>query len=185
MDDCKNGKLSELTLLRQHAWDYFELHANQRISLFRFYIIFLSLFFTGASFMYVRYPSERFLEELAGIALSLSFAFITMMFHFLDRRNKQLIHYAEDALRMVEKEFPSIVKLSGSKGSNDDDHRLFIREDNDTKNGKCCIQHSTCFGNIFIAGYIFASLFLIASVWSIIYYSVYLELIKHSIYIHF
>jgi hypothetical protein len=146
MSDVTEENTLLLPLLYKHAWNYFKLHANQRIVLFRLYIIFISLFTYGVSFLLVHLPEKKPLYECAGFILSTAFIILTVIFHFLDHRNRKLIHFSEDALRDLESDFTR-EKL-----------KIFTIE----KNKKSCIRHTHCFTAIFICGYL-ASIFLLSS----------------------
>ncbi len=83
---------------REHVWSYFQLHAQQRLTTFNFYIVLSSaLIAAGAAPLKagagVPYP----LLPLGSILTLLSFVFWK-----LDTRNRQLIKNAEDGLRYVE-----------------------------------------------------------------------------------
>jgi len=90
--------LSRAEYLRQQAWDYFALHAQQRLTTVRFYLI-VAAALTAASIASLggnfEFPG---LGQVAGSLLSiLSFAFWR-----LDLRNRELIKAAEAALRSFE-----------------------------------------------------------------------------------
>jgi len=154
------SNLATIEMLKNYSWDYFQLHAKQRTDLFRFYIIFFSLFITAASFLYVRFPYPRIIHEIAAIILASAFSTITIIFHLLDRRNKELIGYSKDALKELEsEEFFFKEKL-----------KLITTEDQKRKNGESCKNHTFCFRIIFIVGYCLAFFLIFASVFSIFYY---------------
>ena len=142
----------------EHAWRYFELHANQRIALFRFYIVFFSIFATAACFLLIRFPYNRVIHEFSGIFLGLVFVALTIVFHLLDKRNRQLIDYAENGLRYLEQSFVH-------------EMQIFTQEDLDCKNKNSCIQHSSCFNTIFIAGYIMGVMYVVFSILCLVYYT--------------
>ena len=41
-------------ILRTHSWEYFHLHANQRMSVFNFYLIFIGLLTSGLAKVFGR-----------------------------------------------------------------------------------------------------------------------------------
>lgn len=85
-----------------HAWRYFELHANQRIALFNFFIV-LSSFVAaglGASLQL------RGAFELLGSVLGLLLAVVSFTFWKLDQRSSFLIRHAERAMAELENAFP-------------------------------------------------------------------------------
>lgn len=150
-DSRKKQKISNEL---EHAWNYFQIHANQRISLFRFYIVFFSIYVTGAGFLLVRFPYNRIFDELSAITISIAFIIITIMFQLLDLRNRQLIHYAERALRDIEKNFDNKI------------YRVFSKEFKDKIHGNSRTGHTTCFSIIFICSYLVAVIFIIFAIYS-------------------
>lgn len=130
-----------VTISHDHAWNYFELHANQRIALFRFYILFFTIYSSGAGFMLIHFNDRGILPEVAAITFSITFLLITSVFKALDERNVQLISYTQSALRFYEnKNFP------------DKELRVFNNEDDDKNNGKSCIGHRDLFKRIYLVG---------------------------------
>lgn len=85
--------------IRQYAWDYFQLHAGQRLKTFEFYIVISTLLLSG----YVISLKE---DSLIFIGIVIGFLLIVLSFVFwkLDVRNKQLIKNAEQALKTIEDE---------------------------------------------------------------------------------
>lgn len=163
-DDANKGVQGNIGLQRLHLWSYFELHANQRITLFRYYTIILGLFITSAGVVLIRYHQQPSMEEIIGFVLSVVFLIITISFFLLDRRNRQLIHYAEKALRNFEKD--CVKKEIFSEKS-----CVFTEEDDDKKNGKSCLGHTKCFSIIYSISCIVAVLLLLFSTWSSGHYS--------------
>lgn len=140
----------DLQLHRKHLWDYFELHANQRIALFRFYTLILGLFITSSGFVLIRMPENKSpFDEYMVAVLCVIFAFLTLIFQLLDGRNRQLIHYSEEMLGDFEKKCLC------------DESRVFTQEQKEKCNGNNRIGHTACFLTLFIGSYIAAgSLFL-------------------------
>jgi hypothetical protein len=85
--------------LRDHAWDYFELHAEQRLKTFHFYIL-LETGLVGALLVAARLgsPEPRFLL-MVGIAM----VFFSFVFWKLDFRTKAMIKMSEEALKLYER----------------------------------------------------------------------------------
>jgi len=86
----------------KYLWKYFEFHANQRITLFKYYIIFISAYFYGTGYLVINFPNNSDIHEMALMAMSLFFMFITCFFKRLDYRNRQLIRYAEKGIKKNE-----------------------------------------------------------------------------------
>lgn len=152
----ENYIFEEKNLLLNHAWRYFELHANQRIALFRFYIIFSTLFATGLCYLFIRFPYDRIIHELLIIAISIMFIILTNIFSRLDKRNCELIHFSEDALKILESEVPFYSKL-----------KIFTEEESSKQ-----MSHRQCFTIIYGVSYGFAIFSIIAAIFSVFYYSI-------------
>jgi hypothetical protein len=89
------------TEMLDHAWRYFELHANQRMSLFNFFLV-LSSFVAaglGASLQL------RGTLELMGVGLGVILATVSFTFWKLDQRTSFLIKHAERAVAEIESGF--------------------------------------------------------------------------------
>ena len=157
-DEKSNGKCGckcEHINCFEHLWKYFEIHANQRISLFRFYIAFFSFFIAAAGALLLRFSFPGPFAEISAILVSIVFFIISLNFHLLDRRNRQLIHYAEDGLRSLE-----------SKCIDDDECnlvRVFTKEKEEQDRRA---RHTSCFRSIYISAYsISGLLFLGTLIW--------------------
>lgn len=136
-----------------HAWRYFELHATQRISLIRYYIIVLSLYVTSAGYLVTKFSLKSCTEEIGVIFFSVILVFLTIIFWFLDNRNRRLIQLAEKSLRSQE------------RSSNlESEHRIFIREQ---RISRCSIRHTHCFRALFILAIISAVVISLYSSWHI------------------
>ena len=90
-----------ITDFAQYAWEYFRYHARQRLTTFNFYIIICSLVATG----YVAAVKNSETTP-RGVVLGALLAFLSFVFWQLDRRNKELIHNSEDALKLIERDTP-------------------------------------------------------------------------------
>jgi|GEM_PF-607843 len=90
-------ELSEQNKLQyNYAWNWFDFHAKQRVSMFNFFLIITGILANG--FISVIRTDCRFLG--AGIAI---LGIITSIgFIFLDVRNKQLVEMGEDMLLSIE-----------------------------------------------------------------------------------
>jgi len=155
---CKN--CDRITLLINHATKYFEIHANQRITLFRFYIAFYTFFLAGSGFLAVRFAMPGIFAEVSGILISVFFIIITVVFHLLDRRNRQLIHYGEDALREIENKY----LINNSDLSK---VKVFTRERLDIYDKKSYISHTACFRTIYILAYVSAGILFVTALYRI------------------
>jgi hypothetical protein len=82
---------------RQYVWNYFQLHASQRLITFNFYIV-ISTTITAGYIVALGVNSIPVLAILLGFTISL----LSFIFWKLDVRNKLLIRNAEEALKHLE-----------------------------------------------------------------------------------
>lgn len=86
-----------------HAWRYFALHAEQRMTVFNFFVASAGLALTGMAWTLAdgsrRWP--------LGVAAGLGAAALSFVFWRLDQRGAQLVKAAEDALAISEAKLPS------------------------------------------------------------------------------
>src|SRR5262245_45101410 len=116
MDEHLRGEL------RDYAWKYYALHAEQRIKTFNFFLILYALAVGGVTAAVKDLQSQ---SVAAGIGFLM--AFVAFIFWKLDVRNKQLIQHAEAALKELEND-PRLE----DKGPRPHRLKLFQREDVDT-----------------------------------------------------
>lgn len=81
-----------------HAWAYFTLHANQRITVFNYFVVFAGILCTGLAATIQ--ASDRF--SFIGIALGVILVMLSFLFWKLDQRTSFLIKHAEDILKLHE-----------------------------------------------------------------------------------
>ena len=81
---------------RNYIWNYFELHAKQRLTTFNYYIVISTLLASG---YLLAIQNVTFLSLLLSIVLML----LSFIFWKLDLRNKQLIKNSENALKFIER----------------------------------------------------------------------------------
>jgi hypothetical protein len=133
-----------LAKLRDHAWDYFELHAEQRLKTFHFYIL-LETGLVAAMLVAARMgtPEPRFLV-IVGIAM----IFFSFVFWKLDFRTKGMIKMSEEALKLYERrKFGTDEEMSKSVPfTNDPQARGLIGV-----SPLGILSYSKCFGAVFIA----------------------------------
>ena len=96
-----NGNRNELSPreMQQYVWCYFELHANQRMSVFKFFIG-LATFLT-ASLLAAAVQKHHVPGALLGALLTL----VSLVFWRLDERTRFLIKKSECALEEFEEVF--------------------------------------------------------------------------------
>jgi len=91
--------MPEESYLRKQAWDYFQLHASQRMTIFNFYLISSSLIVTC---YFASFKVDANLQEARPI-LSVLLCMIAFVFWKLDQRTKFFIKNAESTLKYFEK----------------------------------------------------------------------------------
>lgn len=83
----------------EYAWRYFEFHAGQRMTVFNFFILFSGILANAYGLLF------RAGEHFAAGAVAFTAAVISLFFLFLEHRNEELVHLAEDNLRKLENDF--------------------------------------------------------------------------------
>jgi hypothetical protein len=78
----------------EHAWRYFELHANQRMTVFNFFLVLAGL--AAAGLAAAVQGSPRF--AVLGIVWGLLLALVSFVFWKLDQRASFFIKLAEAAI---------------------------------------------------------------------------------------
>jgi len=107
---------------RRWAWDYFELHAGQRMSLFNFFVLISALLTAGLA---STFKKDCDLQLLAFI-LGLSLLVISLVFWRLDLRVGSFVKHAEETLKSLEKPWEK------EEGNLDENSALFSAEDRKT-----------------------------------------------------
>jgi hypothetical protein len=79
---CNNGCVTEKEILTL-SWNYFQQHAQQRLSLFNFFVVFASLMTTGLISTF----QTKYEIHFIGIGVGLVLAFISFIFWKIDERN--------------------------------------------------------------------------------------------------
>lgn len=97
----------------EHAWRYFALHAQQRMSVFNFFVILSGILATGIG---AGLQAGRPMAPVVAI-LGTLLALLSFVFYQLDRRGAELVKLAEAALISGENvcmpEFARIVEKEG------------------------------------------------------------------------
>lgn len=81
-----------------HAWRHFALHADQRISVFNFYVASSGLLLSGLAYALT---ADARLWPM-GVAAGLGVATLSLLFWKLDQRSAELIKAAEAAMEEIE-----------------------------------------------------------------------------------
>ena len=147
--------------LRNYIWNYFQLHASQRLTTFNFYIVISTLMMSG--FFVV-------IQSIPGLGLILGMITTLMSFVFwkLDVRNKQLIKNSENALKYIENT-DSIAETEEARVLNifryEEAQTKRIRERRFIAPWKWFFSYSTCFNIVYA---VFALLGLIGLIYAIV-----------------
>jgi hypothetical protein len=80
---------------RQHAWDWFSMHSNQRMQTFNYFLI-------STAFLIAAYGTLLKEYAPASIAVALAGAWLAYWFRRLDVRSRQLIDQGRKALIVVQ-----------------------------------------------------------------------------------
>lgn len=142
--------------LRDYAWKYFALHADQRIKMFHFFIILETAMVAGL--LVAAKGTAGVLSPIPNVlaVLPLMMTIIAFVFWKLDVRTRAMIHNAETALRAVEntreKDLDPLLKESS---------RIFGIDDRSLETNKP-LRYSHCFGIVFVS---FGLLGLAATGW--------------------
>lgn len=92
---------NENKIMSDNAWRYFELHSQQRMTVFNFYIAIIGLLGTGCGVCIQIGGGVVYLISIIGIFIM----FITFIFYKLDQRVSFLIKNAEYTLSKIEKNY--------------------------------------------------------------------------------
>ena len=149
---------------RQYVWNYFQLHASQRLITFNFYIV-ISTAIAAGYIVALRVNSVPVLAILLGFTISL----LSFIFWKLDMRNKLLIKNAEEALKYLE----ALTCTPGDKNKSNV-LKIFTYEEGQTNKMKMTksfwpwknhYSYSKCFNIVFA---VFGILGLLGTVYAIV-----------------
>lgn len=83
---------------REYAWNWFEYHAGQRLTTFRYYLVFIAAILVAVN---TGVSNKHLLLIQAAAYFG---AFISAVFLLLEIRNEQLVNVARDSLRAQEQD---------------------------------------------------------------------------------
>jgi hypothetical protein len=89
---------SQKERLRSYAWNYFALHAEQRMKTFHFYLIVSTVLVAG----FINGTKDSSVDCRIISVLGLSLALISFYFEKLDERNRELVRNGEAALKYLD-----------------------------------------------------------------------------------
>jgi hypothetical protein len=133
----------------EYAWRYFNFHAAQRTTMFNYFVVFSGFLINACIALFQK---DDYLPLLLASGLG---TVITLFFIFLERRNEELVHVAEDILRALErdvlfKDLQRVIRWPKQRAwcgkMIEDDQRvplgIFIRQDYDeSQNRKSKYAH--------------------------------------------
>lgn len=90
-----------LEAMRAHTWSYFQLHAQQRLTVFNFYVVLSAALTTGLVTSLPRAADQTALP----VALGSLLIFFSFVFYRLDLRNRSLIKNSEGGLTHIERKW--------------------------------------------------------------------------------
>ncbi|HFQ7086731.1 TPA: hypothetical protein ACHSON_002240 [Raoultella planticola ATCC 33531] len=107
----------------EHAWKYFEIHSQQRVSIFNFFLGATGLVATGIGICIQQGGNFHYLS----FALSVFLIFSSFIFWKLDQRTSMLIKSAEAALESLESvmDTPCSKLFKIDSANTDDLNKLF------------------------------------------------------------
>jgi len=84
--------------IREQAWKYFELHANQRMTLFNFYITISTALVAGIG-VFLNFGK---IPNILIVTLGILMIVFSIVFWLLDNRTRYFIHLSERVIREIE-----------------------------------------------------------------------------------
>lgn len=154
----------------EYAWNYFQLHAGQRMSLFNFFVV-ISALLTGGLATSMSNDNE-FEHALIGILLGSGLMIVSFVFWKLDQRVRYLIKHAETTLKRIER------CLLPEDESQDNSSALFSAEERQTeklpkvsswKFWKLHMHYSECFKLMYITFAAIGFFGMILAIWRLIF----------------
>ncbi|HFL2715805.1 TPA: hypothetical protein ACGWTM_002993 [Legionella pneumophila] len=139
----------DLNSLRDIIFKHFELHATQRINLFRFYIGFIVLYLYGIGYISIHLNKTDIYDEGAALIISVLFIFITFIFKKLDKRNRDILDNSRKSLIYLESRYIFDEKVIPKNEL--EKIQVFHQDKNDKDNSY--FTHSKCFKMIYSIGF--------------------------------
>lgn len=139
MNELESRNETQNQRLRNYAWNYFALHAEQRMKTFNFYLILSTALISGFILGLTRIKNYQILAPI-GVLLSL----VSILFWKLDKRNRQLVRNGENAIKFLDR-LENLVR--------EDEHphvlQIFAYDDRNFEK-KFCSSYSAIFNSIFL-----------------------------------
>jgi hypothetical protein len=86
-------------IARDYAWNWFELHASQRMQTYNFFLVATAFLIAGFSALLDKHP-------IAAVGIALTGSWLSVWFNRLDARTRQLVKAAERALKVSDAMLP-------------------------------------------------------------------------------
>jgi hypothetical protein len=140
------------------CWRYFELHANQRLKTFNFFLVIQGVLF---ALLIEQLKAEGWSATPFLSILGFSICIVAVVFSGLDNRTRELIHHAESKLIRIEK----AISLEHEKDASVFYANIFSSEDGTSKIGRLtqAPKYTVCFrilfNGTFLIGLIFAFMY--------------------------
>lgn len=99
----------------EHAWKYFEIHTQQRMTVFNFYIAIIGLLAAGSGVCLQQGGKYAYFAAVLGAFI----IFMSFIFFKLDERVSSLIKNSEGALQELEDGFDNLSNVIFQKESSD------------------------------------------------------------------
>ncbi|MFC1528517.1 hypothetical protein ACFL5B_01265 [Candidatus Latescibacterota bacterium] len=149
---------------REYAWNYFQLHANQRMTTFNFFVVIATLLSAGLAGTF----KKDYEYEFIGVVLGLDMAIISFVFWKLDQRVRYLIKHAESALKEIERQSVIVthqdVNQNVSLFSSEEKKTADIRSQHGWLPWRRHMSYSECFGSVYFVFGILGALGTAASI---------------------
>ncbi len=87
-----------------HAWDWFSLHAAQRMQTFNFFLVAAAFLIAAYASLLEKYPWAALIVGLVG-------AWTSFWFTRLDNRTRQLVNAGQDVLKVYQKKLAQRAQL--------------------------------------------------------------------------
>jgi hypothetical protein len=87
----------------EFAWDYFDFHAKQRITMFNFFILLLPFLFGGV--FYNLKVDAGLSHPFIAMVIAAAGATVSMTFLLFDIRSRRLIHLSQTNLKLMEEQY--------------------------------------------------------------------------------
>lgn len=147
----------DFTEERSYLWGYFQLHAQQRLTTFNYFIVVAGLLSTGTLATYKSGDENLGIRVACGLFLTI----ISFIFWQLDLRTRTLIKHCEDMLKELEKKSPEgSVRIFKSE----EQKTNYLR----TRAYSVYLTYRHCLGSVFLVFGLFGTGVALASIMSLI-----------------